>query len=429
MSVMTSSLIVMAILIGCLLIGMPVFASMGISGMVGLLMLRGVNGLLLLPMNIYGHLNNFTLLAVPLFLAMAELIIAMGLAKDLYNAAEHWLGGVPGGLSVATIAACAIFAAMSGSMSASAAGIGSLAVPEMRSRGYSQRVAGASVACGGGLAFIIPPSLGMIIYGWLSGQSVGDMFISGVLPGIMLALAMIITVLIWAKVRPQDVAEPKSSTWSARWKSLAVIWPGAVLIFAVLGVIYAGIATPTEAAGVGSVIALLLGVFYYKRLHWAELKKVFKRVTATTVKLGIIITSAMVFGNFLALIGMPQAIARYITGLGLSSIGLVIIICLFFFVVGAFFDEMSIMMIVLPLLLPTLQAMNVDLIWFGILMCINMQLGVITPPFGVNLFLMKGVIPELEIQELYKGVIPFILAQLVVVALIIAFPAIATCMI
>jgi len=428
MNTFTVAAIVLTLMIVMIVLGLPIFASLGLSGAVGLILLRGTAALTMIPMNIYGHLNNFTLLAVPLFIFMAETIVASGLAKDLFTAAQKWLNKASAGLAVASIGSCAIFGALSGSISAALGGIGTMAIPEMLDRGYSPKMASGSVASAAGLSFIIPPSSGFIIYGWLMEVSVGDLFISGIVPGILLTIALVATTVIWAKARPQDVPAKEETNWKDRWHYLGRIWPVIVLVAAVMGVIYSGVATPTEAAAVASVIALIIAAVFYRKLDWATLKQICIRTTRTTCTLGILVASASLFGNFLALMGFPQAIARAIAGLDMSATGVVVIIMIFFFIAGVFFDGMAVMMIVLPLLKPALTMLGVDFIWFGVLAVIMMQIGVISPPFAVNLFMVKGFCPQLDLKDIFTGVLPYIVAQLVVVVILFAFPSLCTCL-
>lgn len=409
-----------------IVLGFPIYASLGLSGAIGLVLLRGPGALSLIPMNILGHLNNFTLLSVPLFIFMAETIVQAGLAKDLFNAAQKWLNKFPAPLAVASIGACTIMGALSGSMSASLGGIGAMAIPEMLDRKYSPRLACGSVACASGLAFIIPPSQGFIIYGWLMEISVGSLFIAGIIPGLLLALAMCLTVFIWIKVKPDAAPAAESVSWSERWRSLLRIWPAVALIAVVVGVIYRGVATPTEAAGVASVVALLIALFYYRSLNGETLKTIFRRTATSTATLGILVASASLFGNFLAIIGLPQAISRAVTGISTNPMLVSAIIILLFFIAGVFFDGMAVMMIILPLLKPTLTMLGVDFIWFGVLVAIMMAIGVISPPFAVNLYMVKGLVPQVKIKDLFVGVLPFIFAQLAVVVILFIFPQLCT---
>ena len=426
MSVTAVSILVLALMVIFIVLGLPIFASLGLSGAIGLILLRGSSALMLIPMNILGHLNNFTLLSVPLFILMAETIIQIGLAGDLFTAAQKWFNKVPAPLAIASIGACTVMGALSGSMSASLGGIGAMAIPEMLDRKYSPKLACGSVACAAGLAFIIPPSQGFIIYGWLMDTSVGSLFIAGVIPGLLLAAALCLTVFLWVKLRPDDVPGSEPSSWSERWHSLGRIWPALVLIIAVMGVIYAGIATPTEAAGVASVIALIIALVYYHSLNWKTLKKIFYRTARSTATLGILVASASLFGNFLALIGLPQKIAAGITSMNASPMAVCAVIMLFFFIAGVFFDGMAVMMIVLPLLKTSLMMLGVDFIWFGVLVSIMMAIGVISPPFAVNLYMIKGFVPEVKLKDLFVGVLPFMFAQLVVVVILFIFPQLCT---
>jgi C4-dicarboxylate transporter DctM subunit len=296
----------------------------------------------------------------------------------------------------------------------------------MLDRKYSPRLACGSVACAAGLAFIIPPSQGFIIYGWLMDTSVGSMFVAGIIPGLLLALALIITVVIWVKIRPGDVPSAEPSSWKERWRSLGRIWPAAAIIIALMGVIYTGVATPTEAAGVASVAAIIVALVYYRSLNWKTIKTIFLRTARSTATLGILVASASLFGNFLAIIGFPQAIANFLTGISTNPMVICAIILVFFFIAGVIFDGMAVMMIVLPLLRPTLNILGVDLIWLGVLVTIMMAIGVISPPFAVNLYMVKSMVPQLKLKDLFIGVLPYMFSQLVVVVILFFIPQLCT---
>lgn len=420
---------VLGLMIVFIVIGLPIYASLGLSGAIGLIALKGSAALTLIPMNIIGHLNNFTLLSVPLFIFMAESIMAIGLAADIFSCAQKWLNKVKAPLAIASIGACTVMGALSGSMSASIGGIGAMAIPEMLDRKYSPRLATGSVACAAGLAFIIPPSQGFILYGWLTDTSVGKLFISGIIPGLMLALALCITVFLEVKIHPDYAPGTEQATWKERWHFLGKIWPAALLIVAVMVTIYTGVCTPTEAAGVASFVALIIAAAYYRKLNFKTLKQICLRTARSTCTLGILVASASLFGNFLALIGLPQKVSNAIVSLNIGPMGVCAVIAFMFFIAGVFFDGMAVMMIVLPILKPALLALNVDMVWFGVIVAIMMAIGVISPPFAVNLFMIKGMIPELEIKDIFIGVIPYMIAMLVVVVILFVCPALCTCLV
>jgi tripartite ATP-independent transporter DctM subunit len=416
------SLVMMAVL---LFSGMPIFVALGVTGLVGLLLLEGVHGLTLVPMTIYSNLDNFVLVAIPLFIFMAQVMVVIGLGADLFTAAQRWLSRVPGGLAAATTGACTVFAAMSGSMASAVAGIGAVAVPEMTKRGYSQSLAAGCVCSAGGLASIIPPSIAFIIYGWLAKQSVAKLFIAGIIPGLLLATAMLVCIFTWVRLRPEAAPPAGSFSWRERLEPLKKVWPAAVLIFIIMGSIYSGIATPTEAAAVGATTILLLGFLFYRNLRWHNFKIATTSAVRVTSQIGLILVSAMLFANLTALLGLPQKAAEIVSDLSLSPTMLVIIIGVFFFIAGFFFDEMSVFLIVFPIILPILQEAGVDLIWFGVLSVINIELSTITPPFAINLYILKGTVPELAIGSIIRGVFPFIAAQVCILGVLIAFPTLS----
>jgi tripartite ATP-independent transporter DctM subunit len=310
-------------------------------------------------------------------------------------------------------------------MASAVAGIGAVAVPEMTKRGYSQSLAAGCVCSAGGLASIIPPSIAFIIYGWLAKQSVAKLFIAGIIPGLLLATAMLVCIFTWVRLRPEAAPPAGSFSWRERLEPLKKVWPAAVLIFIIMGSIYSGIATPTEAAAVGATTILLLGFLFYRNLRWHNFKIATTSAVRVTSQIGLIRVSAMLFANLTALLGLPQKAAEIVSDLSLSPTMLVIIIGVFFFIAGFFFDEMSVFLIVFPIILPILQEAGVDLIWFGVLSVINIELSTITPPFAINLYILKGTVPELAIGSIIRGVFPFIAAQVCILGVLIAFPTLS----
>jgi tripartite ATP-independent transporter DctM subunit len=310
-------------------------------------------------------------------------------------------------------------------MASAVAGIGAVAVPEMTKRGYSQSLAAGCVCSAGGLASVIPPSIAFIIYGWLAQQSVAKLFIAGIIPGLLLAAAMIVCISIWVKLSPSSAPAAGSFTWRQRLEPVKKVWPALILIFVVMGSIYGGIATPTESAAVGATAILLLGVLFYRKLRWNNFKIATTSAVRVTSQIGLILVSAMLFANLTALLGLPQKVAEIVSDLSLSPTMLVIIIGIFFFIAGFFFDEMSVFLIVFPIILPMLKESGVDLIWFGVLAVINIELSTITPPFAINLYILKGTVPELELGRIIRGVVPFIAAQVCILGVLIAFPTLS----
>lgn len=417
------TLLVIAILAVLFLAGMPIFGALGAASVAGILMLQGVGGLGAVTGVIYDRMSGFTLVAVPLFILMGEIIFVSGIGADIYTAASRWLSGLRGSLGMASVAACAVFGALCGVSVAGAATIGKFAIPEMLKRGYDRRLATGCVAAAGGLALLIPPSVGLILYGLVANESVGLLFIAGVIPGIVLALMMMAYIFAVGLVRPEAVAATtERATRAERWASLLRIWPVVVLIAAVLGTIYTGVATPTEAAAIGCLGAALIA-WLRGALGWQVIRQVLSETIQNTGMILAILASALVFGYLLTRLRVPQDIVIFVTGSGLSEATVLVGVFLLLIVMGMFMDVVSVILIATPLLLPVIKAMGYDPIWFGIVMAIATEMAVITPPVGLNLFVIKGISPEeVSLGDVTRGALPFFGVLLAGLALFVAFP-------
>jgi len=415
--------IVIAVLFVLFLLGVPVFGALGMASVVGILLLQGPSGLGAIPGVIYDRLSGFTLVAVPLFILMGEIIFVSGIGADIYTATSRWLSGLRGALGMASVAACAIFGALCGVSVAGAATIGKFAIPEMLKRGYDKRLATGCVAAAGGLALLIPPSVGLILYGLVANESVGLLFIAGIVPGIILAGLMMAYIFLIGWLRPQAVAvshEPVS--WAARWHALWRTWPVIVLIVLVLGSIYRGIATPTEAAAVGSVGAFALAGLR-RQLSVAVVRHILRETMINTGMILMILASALVFGYLLTRLRIPQELVILVTRAGLPD-GLVLsAIFALLILMGMFMDVVSVILIATPILLPVIEALGYDPLWFGIVMAICCEMAVITPPVGLNLFVIQGISPEeVTLGDVTRGAAPFVGVLIVGLVIFVAFP-------
>ncbi|MFP4538285.1 MAG: TRAP transporter large permease [Dichotomicrobium sp.] len=419
------TLVVVLILAVLLLAGVPIFAALGTASIAGILMLQGVGGLGAVPGVIFDRMSGFTLVAVPLFILMGEIIFVSGLGGDIYTAASRWLSGVRGSLGMASVAACAVFGALCGVSVAGAATIGKFAIPEMLNRGYDRRLATGCVASAGGLALLIPPSVGLILYGLVANQSVGLLFIAGIVPGILLALMMMAYIFAVALVRPSAVPATKErATWRERWRSLARIWSVAVLVALVLGTIYAGVATPTEAAAIGCLGAAIIAA-QRGTLTVPVTRRILSETVHTTGMILAILASALLFGYLLTRLRVPQDIVIFVTQSGLPEIVILLGIFVVLIVMGMFMDVVSVILIATPLLLPVITTMGYDPIWFGIVMAVATEMAVITPPVGLNLFVIKGISPpEVSLGDVTLGALPFFGVLLAGLMLFVAFPGI-----
>lgn len=324
---------------------------------------------------------------------MGEIVFRIGMGTDIYNAASRWLNRLSGSLGMSSVAACAIFSAMCGVSVAGAAAVGRFAIPEMLARGYHKSLATGCVASAGGLALLIPPSVALILYGVVADESVGKLFIGGIVPGVLLAVLMMSFIWILSKLRP-DMAPPSTDvvTWPMRFRALVRVWPAMVLIFLVLGTIYLGIATPTEAAAVGCAGALAVGL-QRRALSWKLLREIFRETIVTSGMIFVIFSAALLFGYVLTLLQLQQDLAQRVATAQLPNWMVLILIFALLYVMGMFLDVVSVILISTPILLPIVTGMGYNALWFGIVMAIACEIGTATPPVGLNLFVIKGVSP------------------------------------
>jgi len=404
------------------LAGQPIMLALGLVGMVGIYALLGEKFLLVIGSMWWNSTNSYILTAVPLFIFMGELLSHSGITKRLYNGLNPWFGRLSGGLLHTNIASCAVFAAISGSSLATVATIGKIAVPEMEKLGYDGKMIVGSVAGGATLGILIPPSIIMIIYGVLAQQSIGQLFIGGIIPGIITAALYMIYIAIRVFFQPHLVGGGRIKLpLKQSLFSLAGIVPSLLLIFAVLGTIYLGVATPTEAAAMGCAGALILAAIYRKLSISALKGSLQSAVLVTSMAVGIMLGASLisfVLGN----LAIPRQLMQWIISQELSPWILLAGIYLIYLILGCFFDGFSMMILTLPILLPTMEAMGYSLIWFGIVLVILIEAGMETPPVGMNLFVMHGIAPQYSFGEIVKGVFPFFLLDVLALIIITIFP-------
>ncbi|MFD1065551.1 TRAP transporter large permease [Oceanobacillus locisalsi] len=405
-----------------LLIGLPVAFSLGLLAVLGMYLFNGGSVAFdQVPIIAYSALDDFTLTALPMYVLMSQILVVSGVGRDLYEMASKWFRHFPGGLAIATVFCCTIFSAISGSSVATAVTVGVVALPEMVQRGYKRRYVLGLLAAGGTLGILIPPSVPMIIYGSLTGESVGQLFIAGVVPGIILTLSF----MIFASIQMRHIKE-KPATWNERWEaSKKAIW-GLLLPVAIIGGIYSGIFTPTEAAAVGVVLSFLIAILVYRNLTFMNLKKIILTTVNTSAMILFIIIGAKLLGFILTMLQIPQQITEAATGTDVSPWVILIVINLVLLGLGMFLETVSILVITVPMLYPIITALGFDPIWFAIIMVINMELALITPPVGLNLFVLKGLDNKNSLGEIVKGVIPYALIMVLFIILMCFFPQIAT---
>lgn len=423
---MFEPVLVLLLLLTCIGLGFPIFLALGLSGLLGLYMAKGSLAFFFAPSSLFGQLNSFELIALPLFILMGSLLGATPVGASLFQAAVRWLNWLRGSLAISSVGASAMFGAVSGVSLAGVAAVGSIAVPQMLDRGYDRSLAAGSVVSAGALAMLIPPSVPFIIYGAVSGVSVADLFIGGIVPGIVLALALTVYIYLRVLVRPHEAPAAKESfTWRQRFQSLANIWHAALLVAAVLGSIYTGFATPSEAAGVGALGALVIATVVFRSLTW----KSFAGILGTTARISgailLIIGCAKIFGDYLNLVRVPQILTEVLTGSGMPAWAILVAIMLLLVILGMIVDAVSLIVVTTPVLLPVITALGYDPLWFGIILVLNLEIAVVTPPVGLNLYALRGVCPQLSIEEIIRSAMPFVLVQFLVLMLFVLFPGIS----
>jgi C4-dicarboxylate transporter DctM subunit len=365
--------------------------------------------------------SNFLLFAVPMFILVAELFIVSELHTDAFTAINNWAGKLPGSLGVAVLALGTFFAAVTGSSLANAAIMGKVSIPTMEKKGYSRSLAGGTVAAGGTLGIIIPPSIPLIFYGLFSEESIGKLFIAGVIPGLIISFMMMSYVVIRAWMDPKVAPREPFLGWKNAINGTFRIIP-LILVAAFMFVgFYFGLATPSEIGAIGAFLAFIIGLLY-RRLSWPKLKHAFLATIHTTVLLMWILIGALAFGQVLTYTQVLQNLVESVAALPVSPFVILLAINLFLFIVGCILETGTIIMVISPMLIAIARSLNFDLIWFGILFVINLELALITPPVGFNLFIMKSIAPQISLIEIYRGVIPYIMILILGLVLIIAFP-------
>ena len=376
--------------------------------------------------------TSFSLMAAPLFVLMGELLLRSGMSGRMYSALSKWLNPIPGGLLHSNIAACSIFAACSGSSVATAATVGSVALPAFHSNRYDPRIVFGSLAAGGTLGILIPPSVNLVVYGVLAGASIRELFLAAVIPGLVMSALFMLAIYIMARINPRIAAREAAGSWAERFTGLLSILPMFVIIFAVLGTMYVGIATPTEAAAFG-VIAAFLVALMSGGVNWSMLRASFESTAITSAMIMLIFLATAILQFVLGHLGIPARLAASVTAMGLTATEVILLILLFYFVLGMFMEAFSMTVATIPIIVPMLTALNVDLVWFGVIVVIMTELALISPPVGLNLFVLQGLREQLAIErgepitnsmmDIYIGVMPFIGMQLVTLILIMVFPA------
>ena len=415
-------ILVFGALVLLLLTGIPIFAALGITATGILILSEG--SISSLGDTVYSHLNKPILSTIPLFVLMAQIMIRAKVIDDLYDFAHTLVGHVKGGLGVATVMACTIFAAISGSSVATALSVGSSAIPQMKRFGYPERDALGVIAAGGTLGILIPPSGPMILYAIVSEASIGALFLAGLVPGLLLAFVFAAFCMMQARTRT-GIDAPPWAGWSTVTRAFgrsvwAILAPPVVM-----GGIYLGIFTASEAAAVGVLYALLVAVLVYRNFGLRDLWECTYATMRTSMMVFMIIAGAAMFGHAITLIRLPVGVTETVAHLGLGPIGFILVVMVLIFFLGMFLETLSIILITTPILLPTMAALGIDPIWYGVLLMINLELALITPPVGMNLFVIKGI-TNATLSEVVRGASPFVLLLIAGLGVLIAWPPLAT---
>jgi tripartite ATP-independent transporter DctM subunit len=408
-----------------MLLRVPVGMAMGLVGVTGFGYLTGGAPAL----KIVGHttmrsVTDMNFAVVPLFLLMGSFATTSGMSRELFRTANAYLGHLRGGLGIATIAACGGFAAICGSSVATAATFSRVAYPEMRRYGYPQSFSTGVIAAGGTLGIMIPPSTVLAIYGLITEQDIGKLFIAGVVPGIVAVLMYMATITLIGRLRPGFLPAGKPAPWSERIASTRDVWATLALFLFVIGGIYGGLFTATEAAGMGAAGAFILGVVR-RRLSGADILRSLLEATRTTAAVFTVLIGALLFGYFLTITQVPQKVTMFLTGLGIGSYGVLALIMVMYLVLGTLMDALAMIILTVPIVFPVIKELGFDPIWFGVIIVMVAELGLIHPPVGMNIFVIKSVVEDVKISTIFYGVLPFIVTDILRLVLLIAFPILA----
>ena len=408
-----------------MLLRVPVGMAMGLVGVSGFAYLVGGEPAL----KIVGHtsmrtVTDYTFGVIPMFLLMGAFVSNSGMSRELFRAANAFVGHLRGGLGIATIAACAGFAAISGSSVATAATFATVAYPEMRRYNYPQSFATGVIAAGGTLGAMLPPSTVLAVYGIITEQDIGKLFIAGIIPGILAASMDMLTIVIIGRLRPNFLPTAPRHTWPERLNGLRDIWATLVLFVFVIGGLYGGLFTPTEAGGMGAVGALLIGVLRGK-LSRTDIRRSLLQAVRTAAAVLTVLIGALLFGYFLTVTQTPQKVTAFLSVLGIGRYGILALIMLMYLVLGCLMDALAMIILTVPIIFPVITQLGFDPIWFGVIIVMTVELGLIHPPVGMNVFVIKSVIQEVSFSTIFLGVLPFIVTDLIRLVILIAFPILA----
>ena len=419
--------LVLVVTLIVLLSGTPVAFGLGMLSIVFIVIFQGFDALHVVGETFFAGLNDFTLVSIPMFVMMGAAIGSSPAGKDLYEALDRWLYRLPGGLAISNLGACAIFAALTGSSPACCAAIGKMGIPEMRRRGYPDDVATGSICAGGTLGILIPPSITFILYGIATETSIGRLFLAGVLPGLLLtALFMLWTLFIIWKRGFRSHAADFRYTWKQKFQSIPKIAPFIAIIVGVMYALYGGLATPSEAAGVGAALCVLMALIIYRMWKPKDWWAILRDTTRESVMILMIIAAAVLFGYMLTSLYLTQTLAQAIAEANVNRWVLMGMINLFLLVCGFFIPPAAIILMTSPILFPIITAAGFDPVWFGVIMTINMEIGLIHPPVGLNIYIVNSIAPDVPVTRVMWGTIPYVICMFLAIVILCIFPEIAT---
>jgi tripartite ATP-independent transporter DctM subunit len=419
---MTESLLGFAVVLALIFFRVPIAFAMAAVGFAGYALAEDLTpALSLVGQTVYSTARSYEFSVLPLFILMGNFVNRAGLSTELYAASNAFLGHRRGGLAMATIVACAGFGAVCGSSLATAATFSKIAMPSMRRYGYKDTLATGVIAAGGTLGILIPPSVVMVIYGFLSDASIGKLFAAGVLPGIVATFFYLLAVqyVIWRD--PKAGPRADRTAWPARWQALAKVWSVIVLFVVVMGGIYGGIFTPTEAAGIGAFGGFLFALFK-GGMTWGEMKSVLVDSAVTSSLLFAILIGALMFANFINVVGFPQALIQFVNGLEISPLAVILVILVVYLILGCILESISIILLTVPVFAPLVTSLGYDLIWFGIVVVCVIEISFLTPPIGMNVFVLRAMLPDVRTGTIFRGVTPFYISDMFRLMVVVLVP-------
>jgi tripartite ATP-independent transporter DctM subunit len=426
MSPVVVGIIGIGLLLLLFLLRMPVAFAMAFVGLIGFAYLTSPGpALSLLAQDIWGQFSSYPLSVIPMFILMGTFAFASGISQRLYRTTYTWVGQLTGGLTIATVLACAGFAAICGSTAATAATMGKIALPEMKKYKYDDTLATGTVAAAGTLGILIPPSTVLIVYGILTEESIGKLFIAGVLPGILLSLSFIATVAFLCLRNPKLGPAGNPTSWREKLRATTGIIEAIILFFLAIGGLFLGWFSPTQAGAIGAGGALVIGLVR-RKLSWRTFFEAGKEGLRTACMVLLIITGAVIFGHFMAVSTIPFALADWIGQLPIPPMAVMAVLIFIYFIGGFFMDSMALVVVTIPIFFPIVMKLGFDPIWFGVIIVLVAEMGVITPPVGVNVFVIKGIAPDVPLFVIFRGILPFLVALIIVTFIILFVPQIAT---